>query len=108
MHLAPGGIARGVARVIAWLLALLLALAAGSGTRAGAGPGTGPGAGPGTPTAPALPAAGKALPSALRVPGPLAERVANYRIAADLDTTKHNIVAREHLEWHNTQSAPAD
>ncbi|HJZ84157.1 MAG TPA: M1 family metallopeptidase, partial [Polyangia bacterium] len=62
---------------------------------------------PPAPPAPPLPAAGRPLPSALRVPGPLSRRIANYRIAVELDADKHRLTAREHLEWHNATTSPA-
>jgi hypothetical protein len=47
------------------------------------------------------------LASALRVPGPLAPRIANYRIEVELDPVRHRLSGHEHLEWHNTQAEPA-
>ena len=48
-----------------------------------------------------------ALPTSLRVPGPLSPRIANYRITFELDPKTHKITGHEHLEWHNLHPEPA-
>ena len=45
--------------------------------------------------------------SALRVPGPLSPRNANYRIDARLDADRKELTATEHITWRNPTSAPA-
>jgi hypothetical protein len=45
--------------------------------------------------------------SALRVPGPLSPRNANYRIEATLDPKQHTVSGKERLTWRNTASGPA-
>lgn len=71
--------------------------------RAGGKPGPGP-------TQAALegqPASG-ATPTALRVPGPLSARNANYRIRASLDPVKHQVTASGTLVWRNLERQAAD
>jgi hypothetical protein len=51
---------------------------------------------------------GAGLPSSLREPGPLARRIANYTLSAELDPKSHRIHGKEHLSWLNTTTQPAD
>jgi hypothetical protein len=48
-----------------------------------------------------------AVAAALRVPGPLSPRNANYRIEARLDTDAHVVTGRAHLSWRNPTAQPA-
>jgi hypothetical protein len=45
--------------------------------------------------------------AALRTPGPLSPRNANYRISATLDPASHTVRGREHLSWRNVASGAA-
>jgi hypothetical protein len=46
------------------------------------------------------------LLAALRQPGPLSPRIANYHIAVKLDVRAHSLTAKETLEWRNDGGAP--
>ena len=46
------------------------------------------------------------LLAALRQPGPLSPRIANYHIAVKLDAEKHALEGKETLEWRNDGGAP--
>ncbi|HZS38727.1 MAG TPA: M1 family metallopeptidase [Polyangia bacterium] len=48
-----------------------------------------------------------AVVSALRVPGPLSPRNANYQMKASLDVAEKSVTGHETLSWRNTASGPA-
>ncbi len=48
-----------------------------------------------------------ALATALRVPGPLSPRIANYKMTASLDVEHHEVTGHERLTWRNDTTQPA-
>jgi hypothetical protein len=53
------------------------------------------------------PTARAAEPQALRVPGPLSPRNANYTITATLDPAAHTVDGEERVTWRNIAAGPA-
>src|SRR4051812_41255982 len=45
--------------------------------------------------------------TALRVPGPLSPRNANYKIEASLDAVKKSVKGHERITWRNDAAVPA-